>query len=214
MKIGILISGRGSNMIALVDAVKSGEIPDSEVAVVISDKANAAGLEKARGRGVETVVVERKGRTREEHDASILKELKDRRVELVCLGGYMRLLSCDFIQAFPNRIVNIHPSLLPAFPGLDAQRQALDHGVKITGCTVHFVDEALDNGAIILQKAVEVRDDDTEETLSVRILEQEHAAYVEAVRRIVTGRLSFEGRKAIFNAESAENAEFEEDFSE
>jgi len=214
MKIGILISGRGSNMVALVDAVKSGEIPDSEVVVVVSDKANAAGLEKARERDVESVVVERKGRTREEHDAAILKELKDRGVELVCLGGYMRLLSCDFIQAFPNRIVNIHPSLLPAFPGLDAQRQALQHGVKISGCTVHFVDEALDNGAIILQKVVDVRDDDTEETLSTRILGQEHEAYVEAVRRIVTGRVSIDGRKAVFNAETAEDAEFAEDFSE
>jgi phosphoribosylglycinamide formyltransferase-1 len=214
MKIGILISGRGSNMVALVDAVKSGEIPDSEVAVVISDKANAAGLEKAQARGVETVVVGRKGRTREEHDAAIMKELRDRGVELVCLGGYMRLLSCDFIQAFPNRIVNIHPSLLPAFPGLDAQRQAIEHGVKVSGCTVHFVDEALDNGAIILQKAVEVRDDDTEETLSARILEQEHEAYVEAVRRIVSGALRIEGRKAVFNVEAAKNAEFDEDFSE
>jgi len=214
MKIGILISGRGSNMVALVDAVKSGEIPDSEVVVVVSDKANAAGLEKARERDVESVVVERKGRTREEHDTAILKELKDRGVELVCLGGYMRLLSCDFIQAFPNRIVNIHPSLLPAFPGLDAQRQALQHGVKISGCTVHFVDEALDNGAIILQKVVDVRDDDTEETLSTRILGQEHEAYVEAVRRIVTGRVSIDGRKAVFNAETAEDAEFAEDFSE
>ena len=201
-------------MVALVDAVKSGEIPDSEVAVVISDKTNAAGLEKARARGVEAVVVERKGRTREEHDAAILKELKDRDVELVCLGGYMRLLSCDFIQAFPNRIVNIHPSLMPAFPGLDAQRQAVEHGVKISGCTVHFVDEALDNGAIILQRAVEVRDDDTEETLSARILEQEHGAYVEAVGRIVSGALSIEGRKAVFNAEPAVDAEFAEDFSE
>lgn len=212
MKIGILISGRGSNMAALVDAVKSGEIPDSEVAVVISDKANAAGLEKARARGVETVVIERKGRTRKEHDAAILKELKDRGVELVCLGGYMRLLSCDFIRAFPNSIVNIHPSLLPAFPGLDAQRQAVEHGVKISGCTVHFVDEALDNGAIVLQRAVEVRDDDTEETLSARILEQEHGAYVEAVRRIVTGDVRIKGRKAVFKG--AGNAEFEEDFSE
>lgn len=198
MKIGILISGRGSNMVALVDAIKSGEIPDSEIVVVVSDKANAAGLEKARKRGVETVVIERKGRTREEHDAVILKELKDRDVELVCLGGYMRLLSCNFIQAFPNRIVNIHPSLLPSFPGLDAQRQAIEHGVKISGCTVHFVNEELDNGAIILQKAVEVKDDDTEETLSARILEQEHGAYVEAVRQIVSRGLSVDGRRTIF----------------
>lgn len=184
MKIGILISGRGSNMVALVDAVKSGEIPDSEVAVVISDKANAAGLEKARERDVETVVIERKGRTREEHDAEIAGELRRRGVELVCLAGYMRLLSKDFIHAFENRIVNIHPSLLPAFPGLDAQRQALEHGVKITGCTVHFVNEDLDAGPIILQRAVAVEDGDTVETLSARILGQEHIAYVQAVKTL------------------------------
>lgn len=185
-------------MAALIDAVKAGEIPDSEVAVVISDKRSAAGLEKAIQRGVETVVVERKGRTREEHDAEIIGELQKRGVELVCLGGYMRLLSCEFIRAFPDRILNIHPSLLPAFPGLDAQRQAIEHGVKISGCTVHFVDEALDSGAIILQRAVEVNDKDTEETLSARILEQEHKAYVEAVRRIVSGHLFIKGRTTRF----------------
>jgi len=188
MKIGILISGRGSNMMAIVDAVNSGEIPDSEVAVVVSDKADAAGLDKARERGVETVVIERKGRTREAHDAEIIAELQKRGVELVCLAGYMRLLSKDFIRAFENRIVNIHPSLLPAFPGLDAQKQAIEHGVKLSGCTVHFVDEKLDAGPIILQKAVEVRDDDTTETLSARILEQEHAAYVEAVKILAEGQ--------------------------
>lgn len=183
-------------MVALVDAVKSGEIPASEVAVIISDKANAAGLEKAKARLVETVVIQRSGRTREEHGSEIIAELKKRDVELVCLAGYMRLLSCDFIQAFPNRIINIHPSLLPAFPGLDAQRQAFDHGVKITGCTVHFVNEELDAGPIILQRAVEVRDDDTAETLATRILEQEHAAYVEAVRQIATGRIAI-GEKTL-----------------
>jgi len=188
MKIGILISGRGSNMVALVDAVKSGEIPDSTVAVVISDKANAPGLEKARERGVETVVIERRGRTREEHDADIIAELRRRDVELVCLAGYMRLLSKDFVQAFENRIVNIHPSLLPDFPGLSVQQQALDAGVKISGCTVHFVNEDLDAGPIILQRAVEVKNDDTAETLAARILEQEHGAYVEAVRGIVSSR--------------------------
>jgi phosphoribosylglycinamide formyltransferase-1 len=185
MKIGILISGRGSNMVSLVDAVKSGEIPGSEVTVVISDKPDAAGLGKARGRGVETVVIERRGRARAEHDAEIIAELQKRGVQLVCLAGYMRLLSRDFIEAFHDRIVNIHPSLLPAFPGLDAQRQALEHRVKITGCTVHFVNENLDAGPVILQRAVEVKDDDTVETLSERILEQEHQAYVEAVRQIV-----------------------------
>jgi phosphoribosylglycinamide formyltransferase-1 len=187
MNIAILISARGSNMVALVDAVQSGEIPGSRVAVVISDKPNAAGLAKARELGVETVVIERRGRTRKEHDAEIIAELKRRNVELVCLAGYMRLLSCDFINAFPERIINIHPSLLPAFPGLDAQKQALEHGVKITGCTVHLVNEALDAGPIILQRAVEVRDDDTVESLSARILAEEHIAYVDAVRRVVSG---------------------------
>ncbi len=174
-------------MVALVDAVKSGEIPDSEVAMVISDKRDAAGLAKAAERGVETLVIERAGRKRAEHDAEIAAELKKRGVELVCLAGYMRLLSKDFIHAFEDRIVNIHPSLLPSFPGLDAQRQALEHGVKITGCTVHFVNEDLDAGPIILQRAVEVRDDDTPETLSARILEQEHQTYVDAIRRLVVG---------------------------
>lgn len=204
MNIGILISGRGSNMAALVDAVKSGEIPDSEVAVVISDKPDAAGIEKARELGVETVVIERSGRTREEHDAEIIAELRNRGVDLVCLAGYMRLLSAGFIQAFPNRIINIHPSLLPSFPGLDAQKQAFEHGVKISGCTVHFVDEDLDAGPIILQRAVEVKDGDTAETLAERILEQEHEAYVEAVKQIVSERLSIYERRTLFTAQTQE----------
>ncbi len=185
MKIGILISGRGSNMVALVDAVKSGKIPDSEVAVVISDKPKAGGLAKASERGIETVVIERRGRSREEHDADIIADLQRRDVGLVCLAGYMRLLSKTFIAEFENRILNIHPSLLPSFPGLNVQQQAIDHGVKISGCTVHFVNEDLDAGPIILQRAVEVKDDDTAETLAARILEQEHGAYVEALKRIV-----------------------------
>ncbi|MEP6947403.1 MAG: phosphoribosylglycinamide formyltransferase [Acidobacteriota bacterium] len=181
MKIGILISGRGSNMVAIADAVASGEIPLSEVAVVISDKAAAAGLALAAERGIETVVVERNGRKRAEHDAAIIGELKKRGVETVCLAGYMRLLSPDFVRAYPNRIINIHPSLLPAFPGLDAQRQAFDAGVDVTGCTVHYVDEHLDHGPAILQKTVNVRPTDTVEMLTDRILEQEHLAYVEAL---------------------------------
>ena len=201
MKIGILISGRGSNMVALVDAVKNGEIPDSEVAIVISERAVAAGLVKARDRGVETVVIERNGRKREEHDAEIAGELKKRGVELICLAGYMRLLSPAFVQAFPNRIINIHPSLLPAFPGLDAQKQAFKHGVKVTGCTVHFVDEHLDNGPVILQKEVEVLDGDTIDTLSAKILEQEHKVYVEAVRRFVLGRVKGDWIKTIGQSE-------------
>ncbi len=197
MLIGILISGRGSNLVALVDEVKSGEIPDSQVAVVISDKAAAAGLEKARARGVETVVIERKGRSREEHDAEIIAELQRHKVELVCLAGYMRMLSSDFVRAFPNRIVNIHPSLLPSFPGLDVQQKAIDHGVKVSGCTVHFVDEDLDAGPIILQRVVEVKDDDTAETLSARILDHEHELYIEAVARIAGEKIEIQGRRVV-----------------
>lgn len=199
MKLGILISGRGSNMTAIVDAVQSGEISEAEVAVVISDKKSAAGLEKAKDRGIETVVVSRNKRTREEHDAEIIAELKKRNVELVCLAGYMRLLSPDFIRAFPNKIINIHPSLLPAFPGLDAQRQAFDYGVKLTGCTVHFVDEHLDHGAIILQKAVEVANDETAESLSAKILEYEHTLYIEALKLIVKGNYKIVGRRVLFD---------------
>jgi phosphoribosylglycinamide formyltransferase-1 len=188
MKIGILISGRGSNMEAIARAVQSGRIPDSEVVVIISDQPDAPGLARAKERSVETLVIERAGRKRADHDAEIAAELTKRGVELICLAGYMRLLSPEFIRAFPDRIVNIHPSLLPSFRGLDAQRQAFDHGVKVTGCTVHFVDEELDNGRIIAQKAVEIRENDTAETLAARILEQEHELYVEAVAKIVTDR--------------------------
>jgi phosphoribosylglycinamide formyltransferase-1 len=199
VKIGILISGRGSNMVALVDAVASGEIPDSSVAIVISDQPAAAGLEKASELGVETLVIERNGRKRAEHDQEIVAQLRERKVELVCLAGYMRLLSPDFVQAFTNRIVNIHPSLLPSFPGLNVQQQAIDHGVKVSGCTVHFVDEDLDAGPIILQRVVEVKDDDTAETLSARILEQEHGAYIEAVKRVVSGNIVVDGRRAVYS---------------
>jgi phosphoribosylglycinamide formyltransferase-1 len=200
MKIGILISGRGSNMVAIAEAVRSGQIPDSEVTVVISDKKSAQGLERAKERGIETVVVTRNGRPRAEHDAEIISELKRRNVELVCLAGYMRLLSSDFVRAFPDKIVNIHPSLLPAFPGLDAQRQAIEYGVKVSGCTVHFVDDDLDHGAIILQKAVEVKDDDTPESLSARILEHEHALYVEALKRLAEGKIEIDGRRALIKS--------------
>ncbi len=182
MKLGILISGRGSNMVALVEAVQNGDIPDSEVALVISDRRDAPGLVSAGDRGVETLVVDRRGRSREEHEAEIIGELRKRRVDLVCLAGYMRLLSKDLVSAFENRILNIHPSLLPSFPGLNAQQQALSHGVKVSGCTVHFVNEYMDAGAILLQRQVKVLDGDTVETLSARILEEEHIAYVEAVK--------------------------------
>jgi phosphoribosylglycinamide formyltransferase-1 len=206
MKIGILISGRGSNMSALIEAVKSGEIPNSEITAVISDKPEAAGLLTAREKGVETIVIERNKRTRCEHDAETIAELKKREVALVCLAGYMRLLSAEFIEAFHNRIVNIHPSLLPAFPGLDAQRQAFDYGVKFSGCTVHFVDEGLDSGAIIAQKVVPVLDDDTPETLTARILKQEHGLYVEAVRKIVSREYEIKGRQVIFAPEFSKDS--------
>ncbi|MCB1023919.1 MAG: phosphoribosylglycinamide formyltransferase [Acidobacteria bacterium] len=199
MKIGILISGRGSNMVAITEAVQSGVIPNAEVAVVISDKSKAPGLEKAVALGVNTVAITRKGRNREEHDQEIVEELQKNGVELVCLAGYARLLSPYFVRAYRNWIVNIHPSLLPSFKGLDAHEQAIEYGVKISGCTVHFVDEHLDHGAIILQKAVEVKDDDTAETLSKRIIKYEHESYVEAVRRIAAGEIELAGRKVVRN---------------
>ncbi|HKY43767.1 MAG TPA: phosphoribosylglycinamide formyltransferase [Pyrinomonadaceae bacterium] len=177
----VLISGRGSNMLALSDAVRDGIIPNAEIVVVISDKADAAGLALAKERGIETLAVERRGRNREEHENEIIAALRERRVDLVCLAGYMRLLSPCFVEAFRGRILNIHPSLLPAFPGLDAQRQALEHGAKVSGCTVHFVDETLDGGPIIAQREVPVMEGDTVETLSARILEQEHKLYPKAV---------------------------------
>lgn len=197
MKLGILISGRGSNMVAIVEAVKSGAIPDSEVAVVISDKPEAEGIEKAKALGIETLVIAKGDRKRVDHDAEVAAELKKRGVELVCLAGYMRLLSPEFIREFPDRIVNIHPSLLPSFKGLDAQEQAFDYGVKYSGCTVHFVDEALDHGVIVAQKVVEVSDTDTKETLAARILEEEHKLYTQSIALIVTGKYHIEGRRLI-----------------
>jgi phosphoribosylglycinamide formyltransferase 1 len=188
MKIGILISGRGSNMMALVDAVQNAEIPDSEVAVVISDKPHAAGLVKACERGVETLVIERHGRAREEHDAEIISELKRRGVELVCLAGYMRLLSPSFVAAFPNRILNIHPSLLPKFAGLNVHERVLASGETVSGCTVHYVNDDLDAGEIIMQREVPIIKGDTPESLAARILEQEHRLYVDAVKKIATER--------------------------
>jgi phosphoribosylglycinamide formyltransferase-1 len=172
-------------MLALSDAVRDARIPDADIAVVISDKTGAPGLELAKKRGIETLAIERRGRNREEHEREIISALRERHVDLVCLAGYMRLLSPCFIEAFRGRILNIHPSLLPAFPGLDAQRQALEHGVKVSGCTVHFVDETLDGGPIIAQRAVPVIDGDTVESLSARILEQEHQLYAEAVARVL-----------------------------
>ena len=173
-------------MLALHDAVRAGKIPNAEIVVVISDKADATGLKLASERGIETQAIERKGRTREDHEHEIIAALRERRVDLICLAGYMRLLSACFIDAFRQRILNIHPSLLPSFPGLDAQRQALKHHVKFTGCTVHFVDETLDGGPIIAQRVVPVLDGDTVATLSTRILEQEHELYAEAVSKVLS----------------------------
>lgn len=182
VNLGILISGRGSNMVAIADAVLYGDIEGCVIAVVVSDKPDAPGIAKAVERGIETVVVERNGRTREEHDAEIIKVLKDRSVDLVCLAGYMRLLSPLFVNAFPDRILNIHPSLLPEFPGLNVQQRAIDAGVRESGCTVHYVNEDLDAGRVIVQRRVPVLPGDTAETLSARILEQEHAAYIDAIK--------------------------------
>lgn len=200
-RIGILISGRGSNMVALAEAVRDGRIPGAEIVIVISDKPGAAGLERARKLGLRTSVIERRGRTREEHDREIVAALREHEVEFVCLAGYMRLLSAYFIEAFRHRVLNIHPSLLPCFPGLDAQSQALAHGVKWSGCTVHFVDETLDGGPIIGQRIVPVFDDDSEETLSARILEQEHQLYPEAVGLVVNGDYEIVGRRILRTVE-------------
>ena len=186
--LGILISGRGSNMQAILDAVRQGEL-EAQVGIVVSNVATAAGLSRAKEAGVPTVVIDHKNFTsREEFDGAVVDELKKRKVDVVCLAGFMRLLSSFFVRAFPGRILNIHPSLLPSFPGLNAQRQALEHGVKVSGCTVHIVDEELDHGPIVLQTAVPVREDDTEETLSSRILEEEHRAYPRAVRLLLDRR--------------------------
>lgn len=195
-RLGILISGRGSNFEAIANHVAGGDL-DVEIAVVISNRAEAHGLEAARTRGLTAVCLPSKGLDREVYDRMLAAELHKHGVELVCLAGFMRLLSAGFIREFPNRILNIHPSLLPAFPGLDAQHQALAHGVKITGCTVHFVDEDLDAGPIVIQAAVPVLDDDTEETLSARILKQEHRIYSEAIGIVIAGKYRVEGRRVL-----------------
>jgi phosphoribosylglycinamide formyltransferase-1 len=193
-RIGILISGRGSNMVALIDACKN-QVVEAEVGVVISNVDSAPGLGRASDRQIETLFISHKGRSREDHDLAMVAALRQRGVTLVCLAGYMRLVSAELINAFRDRILNIHPSLLPAFPGLDAQRQALEYGAKVSGCTVHLVDEELDHGPIVLQRAVEVLENDTVETLSARILEQEHIAYPEAVARVLSPGFRVEGRR-------------------
>jgi phosphoribosylglycinamide formyltransferase-1 len=193
--LGILLSGRGSNFLAIADAIASGKIPNARIAVVISNLANAQGLAAARDRGLTAIAIEAKGRKRAEHDAEIIATLQAHNVDLVCLAGYMRLLSPGFIQAFPQRILNIHPSLLPAFPGLDAQTQAFEYGVQVAGCTVHFVDEQLDHGVIILQRSIPVLATDDAHTLATRILEQEHLAYSKAIARVLSGNYQIHGRR-------------------
>jgi phosphoribosylglycinamide formyltransferase-1 len=196
-RIGVLLSGRGSNFEALAESCAAGRIPGAEMALVVSNREGAPGIERARARGIPTRVIPSKGLEREAYDRQVAAALEEGRVDLICLAGYMRLLSPFFVARFAGRILNIHPSLLPAFPGLEAQRQALEHGVKWTGCTVHFVDENLDAGPIILQAAVPVRDNDTVETLSARILAEEHRIYTEAVAIILSGRYHMEGRRVV-----------------
>lgn len=193
--LGILLSGRGSNFLAIADSIASGRIRDTRIAVVISNKADVPGITTAQRRGFESLVIPSKGKPREEHDHEVVAALKQHKVDFVCLAGYMRLLSPWFVQQFPRRILNIHPSLLPAFPGLEAQEQAFAYGVKVSGCTVHFVDEELDHGAILVQKAVAVLEGDDERSLAARILEQEYIAYTEAINIVLGGNFEVVGRR-------------------
>jgi phosphoribosylglycinamide formyltransferase-1 len=194
-KLGILLSGRGSNFLAIANAIRLEIIKDVEIAVVLSNKEDAPGLAVAREMGLLAIAIPSAGMNRTEHDAAMISELQVNNVDLVCLAGYMRIISPEFVAAFPDRILNVHPSLLPSFPGLEAQTQALEFGAKVAGCTVHFVDEKVDHGVIVLQRAVPVEDDDTAETLSARILEQEHLAYPEAIARVVSGEYRILGRR-------------------
>jgi phosphoribosylglycinamide formyltransferase 1 len=195
--IGVLLSGRGSNFDALAASVTAGRIPNAEISIVVSNRETAQGIEKARARGIEARVIPSKGLEREAYDRQVVAALQEKNVDLVCLAGYMRLLSPYFVAAFPQRILNIHPSLLPAFPGLEPQRQALEHGAKFSGCTVHFVDENLDAGPIIVQAVVPIEDRDTPDTLAERILREEHRIYTEAVRIVLEGRWRMEGRRVL-----------------
>jgi phosphoribosylglycinamide formyltransferase-1 len=196
-RIGVLLSGRGSNFEALADSVASGRIPDAKIALVLSNREAAAGIDRAKSRGLATKIIPSKGLERETYDRQVVAALDEAKVDLICLAGYMRLLSPYFVAAFPQKILNIHPSLLPSFPGLEAQKQALDYGVKFAGCTVHFVDENLDAGPIILQSVVPVEDADTEETLSARILKEEHKIYAEAVKLVLDGKYKILGRRVV-----------------
>jgi phosphoribosylglycinamide formyltransferase-1 len=199
-RLGILLSGRGSNFIAIAEAIRERRLLGAEIAVVLSNRLDAPGLKAAQEMGLPAFAVPSVGRNRPEHDAEMIAQLHQHRVDLVCLAGYMRILTPEFVRAFPNCILNVHPSLLPAFPGLDAQAQALDFGAKVAGCTVHFVDEAVDHGAVIVQRPVPVLDDDTAESLSARVLKQEHIAYPEAIARVVSGDYRLVGRRYVHRA--------------
>jgi phosphoribosylglycinamide formyltransferase-1 len=196
-RLGILLSGRGSNFIAIAEAIRERRLLGAEIAVVLSNRADAPGLKAAQEMGFAAFAVPSDGRKRAEHDAEMIARLHQHRVDLVCLAGYMRILTAEFVRAFPNRILNVHPSLLPAFPGLDAQAQALEFGAKVAGCTVHFVDEAVDHGAVIVQRPVPVLNEDTAHTLAARILEQEHIAYPEAITRVLSGDFCLSGRRYV-----------------
>lgn len=196
-RMGVLLSGRGSNFVALAESVAAGRLSNAEIAIVVTNREGAPGIEKARERGIATGVIPSKGLERDVYDRQVVAVLNEYKVDLICLAGYMRLLSPYFVASFPNRILNIHPSLLPSFPGLESQRQALEYGVKFAGCTVHFVDENLDAGPIILQAAIPVLDDDTEATLSQRILAEEHRIYTEAVKIVLDGQYEIVGRRVV-----------------
>jgi len=196
-RLGILLSGRGSNFLSIHRAIREHRLLGAEIAVVLSNREDAAGLDAARDLNIPAFCVPSAGRPRAAHDAEMIARLHQHRVDLICLAGYMRVLTADFVRAFPDRILNIHPSLLPAFPGLDAQKQALEYGAKVAGCTVHFVDEAVDHGVIILQKTVPIHEDDTAETLSARVLQQEHAAYPEAIARVLSGQYAITDRRYV-----------------
>ena len=203
--IGVLLSGRGSNSDALAASVAAGRIPNAEISIVVSNRETAQGIEKGRARGIEARAIPSKGLEREAYDKLVVAALQEKNVDLVCLAGYMRLLSPYFVAAFPQRILNIHPSLLPAFPGLEPQRQALEHGAKFSGCTVHFVDENLDAGPIMMQAVVPIEDSDTPDTLAERILREEHRIYTEAVRIVLEGRYRLEGRRVLVTKQAREN---------
>ena len=196
-RLGILLSGRGSNFLSIHRAISEHRLLGAKIAVVLSNREDAAGLHAARELKIPAFCIPSAGRPRAAHDAELIARLHQHRVDLICLAGYMRVLTADFVRAFPDRILNIHPSLLPAFPGLDAQKQALEYGAKVAGCTVHFVDEAVDHGVIILQKAIPIKEDDTAETLSARILQQEHAAYPEAIARVLSGQYAISSRRYV-----------------